>query len=178
MAYWWLESSEGEQNTSKLKLAAAKAGVSIGRHIRLSVENLEVQAVPTVLAKAGISVESVNLVGQTIASQVSAPTLSELILLPNEQQQPAEQVSSGVVVTTIHAAKGKEWDSVFLPAFEQEIIPGTRSDLDIEEERRLAYVAATRARNILAISYCNSRKPAWAPEREVIRSQFIREAGL
>ena len=52
-----------------------------------------------------------------------------------------------VSIMTIHAAKGLEFDTVFLPAWEEGIFPNEKkSDSDIEEERRLAYVAITRAR--------------------------------
>lgn len=52
-----------------------------------------------------------------------------------------------VSIMTIHAAKGLEFDTVFLPAWEEGIFPNEKkNDSDIEEERRLAYVAITRAK--------------------------------
>lgn len=52
-----------------------------------------------------------------------------------------------VSIMTIHAAKGLEFDTVFLPGWEEGIFPNEKkSDADIEEERRLAYVAITRAK--------------------------------
>ena len=52
-----------------------------------------------------------------------------------------------VSIMTIHAAKGLEFNTVFLPAWEEGIFPNEKkSDNDMEEERRLAYVAITRAR--------------------------------
>jgi DNA helicase-2/ATP-dependent DNA helicase PcrA len=73
---------------------------------------------------------------------------------------------------------------VFLPAFEQGIIPTTASSTHprhshaIEEERRLAFVALTRARHIVYISHCRVRKNQWGPEQEMAPSQFIKEMGL
>jgi DNA helicase-2/ATP-dependent DNA helicase PcrA len=62
--------------------------------------------------------------------------------------------SDAVVLMTIHNAKGLEFPIVFIPGFEENIFPGMQSALnteDLEEERRLAYVAITRARERL---YC------------------------
>ncbi|MEG0229249.1 MAG: 3'-5' exonuclease, partial [Oscillospiraceae bacterium] len=63
-----------------------------------------------------------------------------------------------VSMMTIHSAKGLEFKNIFLPAIEETIFPSTRSvqENDIEEERRLAYVAITRAKENLYI--INARK--------------------
>ena len=52
---------------------------------------------------------------------------------------------------TMHRSKGLEWDSVFLPDIIEGIIPSPISD-DIPEERRLMYVAMTRAKDFLCIT--------------------------
>ncbi|QEK39287.1 ATP-dependent helicase [Candidatus Nesciobacter abundans] len=62
-----------------------------------------------------------------------------------------------VKLMTVHAAKGLEFDYVFLPVFEDGIFPHSRSFENIEEERRLAYVALTRAKKKLFITYAQSR---------------------
>ena len=64
-----------------------------------------------------------------------------------------------VSIMTIHAAKGLEFDNVFLPGWEEEIFPHQRCIIDgnVEEERRLAYVAITRAKNNLCISFAERR---------------------
>lgn len=67
-----------------------------------------------------------------------------------------------VNISTIHAAKGLEYDIVFLPGFEEGTIPNQKA-LDesgangLDEERRLCYVAITRAKKELYISFCNAR---------------------
>src|SRR3546814_9884219 len=59
--------------------------------------------------------------------------------------------SKGVWIGTIHAAKGLEFFNVYLPAWEQDVLPSNQAlaDGDLEEERRLGYVAITRARRKL-----------------------------
>jgi DNA helicase-2/ATP-dependent DNA helicase PcrA len=66
---------------------------------------------------------------------------------------------NAVTISTIHRAKGREWEVVFIPECNDEIIPfeGERSD-NIEEERRLFYVAITRTKRDLYL-YCVRSKP-------------------
>ena len=64
---------------------------------------------------------------------------------------------------TIHAAKGLEFNCVFLPGWEEGLFPHQKSieekgDQAVQEERRLAYVALTRAKQRLFISFANNRK--------------------
>jgi len=66
-------------------------------------------------------------------------------------------------IMTIHAAKGLEFDTVFLPGWEEGVFPNAKSleelkERGVEEERRLAYVAITRAKNNLYISYASYRR--------------------
>ncbi len=67
--------------------------------------------------------------------------------------------NSGVTLMTMHNTKGLEFDRVFVVGLEDEIIPGFRDEnlSDIEEERRLMYVAMTRARKNLYLSYAAMR---------------------
>ncbi|KZF24190.1 P-loop containing nucleoside triphosphate hydrolase protein [Xylona heveae TC161] len=60
-------------------------------------------------------------------------------------------INDQVVISTIHAAKGLEWPVVFIPGAYQGSIPHSRSD-DMDEERRLLYVAMTRAKALLYLS--------------------------
>ena len=63
---------------------------------------------------------------------------------------------NAVVLSTIHSAKGLEWDTVFLVGVEDGVLPHTNCK-DIEEERRVAYVGMTRARRRLGLTYSAER---------------------
>lgn len=84
-----------------------------------------------------------------------------------------------VNLMTVHAAKGLEFDVVFLPGMEEGVFPHQKSlnDSDesaIEEERRLAYVAITRARKKLIITYAESRRIFYEYVTSV-PSRFVQE---
>lgn len=101
--------------------------------------------------------------------------LAELSLLTDTDK--AEEEKHQVSLMTIHSAKGLEFPMVFLPAFEQDIFPGKRTWLEadrIEEERRLCYVAITRAERSLMISTAESRM-LYGERIYNIPSQFLEE---
>ena len=82
-----------------------------------------------------------------------------------------------VRLMTIHASKGLEFHTVFLPAWEQGIFPSDKdldSLYDIEEARRLAYVAITRAEKICCMSYAKKRI-IYGREQYFTPSRFIKE---
>ena len=72
-----------------------------------------------------------------------------------------DDTADAVVLMTIHSAKGLEFQKVFLPGFEEGIFPGMQTVMagpaEMEEERRLAYVAITRAKDELFISHAVTR---------------------
>ncbi|MGB0935577.1 MAG: ATP-dependent helicase, partial [Alphaproteobacteria bacterium] len=80
------------------------------------------------------------------------------LVMDNQDASPNDQVS----LMTIHAAKGLEFDCVFLTGWEEELFPHPRTIKEsgtkgLEEERRLAYVGITRARERVYISHANQR---------------------
>lgn len=86
--------------------------------------------------------------------------------------------TSSVFVSTIHQAKGLEWDTVFLVQCNEMVMPLQRqgmqmADEQLEEERRLFYVAMTRARNRLVLSFSLKRDSGEAAEP----SRFLFETG-
>ena len=71
-----------------------------------------------------------------------------------------DNTANAVVMMTIHSAKGLEFPVVFLPGMEEGVFPGLQSEIDpgeLEEERRLAYVAITRAKEELYLIHCSER---------------------
>ena len=110
------------------------------------------------------------------ASEV-APTLAgfvaELDRRAHEQHAP---VAEGVTLATLHAAKGLEWDAVFLCGLQEGSMPITYAEgpAAVEEERRLLYVGITRAREHLWLSWALARNPGGQARRKP--SRFL--AGL
>ena len=84
-----------------------------------------------------------------------------------------------ISLMTLHAAKGLEFDEVFLPGWEEGIFPSSRAldekgNKSLEEERRLAYVGITRAKSNLRISYATSRY-TYGVNNFSIPSRFLSE---
>jgi DNA helicase-2/ATP-dependent DNA helicase PcrA len=77
----------------------------------------------------------------------------------------------GVTLASLHAAKGLEWDAVFLVGCSEGLLPITMADTPeaVEEERRLLYVGLTRARERLVLTYAAARTPGAKPTRRPSR---------
>lgn len=85
-----------------------------------------------------------------------------------------------VVVSTVHAVKGLEFKVVFIVGAEEGIFPlirGNLSSADLEEERRLMYVAITRAEELVFLSYCTKRY-MYGQSKYQLASRFCKELGL
>ncbi|MBN1462895.1 MAG: exodeoxyribonuclease V subunit gamma [Paludibacteraceae bacterium] len=85
--------------------------------------------------------------------------LSEVSLL-TDQDQKNDDTTQRVTLMTVHASKGLEYKHIFVVGMEEELFPSSRSlnsERDLEEERRLFYVAITRAKETCHISYAKSR---------------------
>lgn len=88
----------------------------------------------------------------------------------------------GVTLASLHAAKGLEWDAVFLAGLTDGTLPifhvlgkknGSVDEAGLEEERRLLYVGVTRAREHLSLSWTQRRVQASGDSRPVTRSRFL-----
>jgi len=97
------------------------------------------------------------------------------LVMENEESAETDRIS----VMTMHAAKGLEFDTVFLPGWEDGLFPSQRSmdesgNKGLEEERRLAYVGITRARQRAIISFAANRQ-IYGNWQSSIPSRFIDE---
>jgi DNA helicase-2/ATP-dependent DNA helicase PcrA len=97
------------------------------------------------------------------------------LVMENEQQGETDRLS----IMTLHGAKGLEFDTVFLPGWEEGLFPSQRTldesgNKGLEEERRLAYVGLTRARRLAIISHAANRR-IYANWQSSIPSRFIDE---
>ena len=117
------------------------------------------------------------LVSQATAFAAAAPDdqpatlagfVAELDRRAHEQHAP---VAEGVTLATLHAAKGLEWDAVFLCGVQEGAMPITYADtpVAVEEERRLLYVGITRARQHLMVSWALARNPGGQARRRPSR---------
>jgi len=97
--------------------------------------------------------------------------LEEAALVREDKEEDKDN-ESGVSLLTIHAAKGLEYDAVFIVGCEENLFPHWRSlaagDGELHEERRLMYVAMTRAERFLYLTHANYRKGNFAH-----RSRFL-----
>jgi DNA helicase-2/ATP-dependent DNA helicase PcrA len=102
-----------------------------------------------------------------------ATWLQRLALDSREEEDPAE--GDGVTLMTLHAAKGLEYPVVFLVGCEEDLLPcaGIQGEArDLDEERRLAYVGITRARELLYMTRAAQRVKRGKP-LERTPSRFI-----
>lgn len=102
--------------------------------------------------------------------------LEEIALVSDVDSLDADE--DRVILMTVHSAKGLEFDKVYLVGMEEGIFPGNQSiyggEAEIEEERRLAYVAITRARKNLTITNTTCRLLFGSTTRN-LPSRFLRE---
>ena len=101
----------------------------------------------------------------------------EDIALATDFDKNIENESDKVSLMTIHLAKGLEFPIVFIVGLEEDLFPSAlslSSRSDLEEERRLFYVALTRAKSIIFISYAQSRY-RWGKLIESESSRFLKE---
>lgn len=99
--------------------------------------------------------------------------LNELALQSDQDQIDTESIT----IMSVHASKGLEFDHVFVIGMEEGFFPLIGDGSDIEEERRLGYVAITRARKELTLS-CSGSRFYKGRRTELTKSRFLKESGV
>ncbi len=165
------EGQERIENLRELKTAAAsfeaEQGIALDTPANLGVANAASDASPA-LAPA---------TAQIASAQVSplAAFLAHASLEAGENQ--ASEGVSALQLMTVHAAKGLEFNAVFVTGLEEGLFPHENSSAEVdglEEERRLMYVALTRARQRLFLSFSQTRQ-LHGQTRYHLKSRFIDE---
>lgn len=119
-------------------------------------------------------VNSVREYAENNANATIVDYLESVTLSSNMDEDNGE----GVVIATVHGAKGLEFDTVFVVGCEEKIFPISRdSNDDLEEERRLMYVAITRAKKDLILTSSSSRF-MYGKRDYPVKSRFLRELDL
>lgn len=157
--------------------AAADDGVPVAQRVRDVLSSLGYSEKPP--AGGGATRERweslaalVALADELAAARGEGFGLTEFVAELQErataQHAPAVQ---GVTLASLHAAKGLEWDAVFLVGLSEGLVPISFADtpVTIDEERRLLYVGITRAREFLHLSWSLSRTPGGRAHRRPSR---------
>ena len=102
--------------------------------------------------------------------------LESLTLDPTTLGYSDPSEAPGVTLITMHNTKGLEFDNVYITGLEEGLFPSRacETNADLEEERRIFYVALTRAKENLTLSYA-SRRMIWGRINHLYPSRFVRE---
>jgi DNA helicase-2/ATP-dependent DNA helicase PcrA len=118
--------------------------------------------------------ELVGLAEELVAVAADTSLAAFVAELDTRAQAQHPPAARGVTMASLHAAKGLEWDAVFLVGLADGTLPiqhAQDNHAAIEEERRLLYVGVTRARRLLYLSWALARAPGGRPRRP---SRFLR----
>ena len=127
-------------------------------------------------ASEGSGAEELAAESATEEDPLTLSKFMEWLSLRTDLDTLGENADEMVTFMTIHSAKGLEFDVVFVAGLEENIFPHTNSFMDgnIEEERRLAYVAITRAKKLLYLTHAQVRR-LYNNKQNNPRSRFIDE---
>jgi DNA helicase-2/ATP-dependent DNA helicase PcrA len=99
----------------------------------------------------------------------------------HRHERKTEESDDAVIISTVHQAKGLEWEAVFVAAVEAGVLPHSKA-ADREEERRLAFVALTRAKRYLSVTHALQRggrgtepSPFWAEMTTGVPGEILDE---
>ena len=121
--------------------------------------------------------ELVNAASEYPSTPEGLTAFLELVELDQALLEEEEEDDNRVTLITMHNTKGLEFDSVIITGMEEGLFPRGDEGFDddeLEEERRLFYVAITRARKELAFTTCR-RRMLWGRYRDTVPSRFLQE---
>jgi DNA helicase II / ATP-dependent DNA helicase PcrA len=130
------------------------------------------------------SLAAIAQLADDVHAQRPAATLADFAAeLTQRAELGQAPVVDGVTLVSMHAAKGLEWDAVFLPGLVEGVMPivHAKTSAALDEERRLLYVAVTRAREHLYLSWSPARESgarAAGPGATRQRSRFLQDIRL
>lgn len=157
---------------------ANRRGISVNEQWFKQPPGMTPAEIGPMLDAADLCMETQMIIAEKIKALPAGSGLTELALEVAKAKEPEGlPPSDGITVSTIHGAKGREWDVVFLVGLEDEVIPGTAKDRDVEEERRVLYVGITRARELVYLSNAGSRRATWGNRPIIVHkpSRFLAE---
>ena len=120
-----------------------------------------------------ISIEDSGEILSRIEKLISA---FDEAILADDKPQNQRQRNDGITLSTIHSVKGLEFECVFIVAFEEGLFPFVPifESVDIDEERRIAYVACTRAKSHLFVT-CTKKRSLYGRSSPSQKSRFLLE---
>lgn len=114
----------------------------------------------------------VSWIERSFAKEPQLEDILRKLLIIDQLGAQEQQRTAQVTLATMHAAKGLEFDEVYLIGCNEGLLPHHQSESSLEEERRLMYVGITRAKQRLTISYCEK-----IGSSDAAPSRFINEIG-
>ncbi len=153
---------------------------SLNNFIELFEETIGLRKYYASMADGTERIQNIDeFIGYFRESIIKNPNLSlELFLNDISLQSEQDHIdNNAVTIMSIHASKGLEFEYLFVIGLEEEFFPLLGEGCNMEEERRLGYVAITRAKSKLTLSYVDSRFYK-GQRRRIEKSRFLGEAGL
>ena len=172
------------KEVAEIKREAAQKRASINSFMVLfsPLESLKQEAVMRYLERYSVGFAARDLVAKHLSYLTDTATIADLVFSVNQEFYHRDEETEGVIVTTYHAFKGRERHTVYLPAFEAQFMPGNRAETpaELEERRRIAYVALTRSKFRLVVTCAKSREPHEHTNKlePVAPSPYFNEANL
>ena len=163
-----------------IRTLRSEAESSIGNFITLFEEIIKLKDLYCMMVDGVDRVQNIDeFYGYFRDTVIKNPdiTLDEFLNDISLQSEQDKYDDNSVVIMSIHAAKGLEFEHLYVIGLEEEFFPLLGEGCNMEEERRLGYVAITRSKSDLTMCYVDSR--FYKGRRKMLdKSRFLGEAGL